>query len=280
MNSQELAPIYIVSGGSGASATQLVHTVLAQFPKAHVPVITTSHVRHNKQLEAVVSQAIATDGTIVYTLIDSHLRTTLMHLSNENNLVAIDLMGELLVRLSEVLDRGPVEQPGLYRQLNRDYFERVSAIDFAIAHDDGKSSQTWSKAEIVLAGVSRVGKTPLSMYLAVLGWKVANVPLVPEFPPPPKLFQLDRHRVIGLTIDPTKLLAHRRQRQRRLGTTGPSAYAEPVKLFEEVETARRIFKQGGFSVLDITDKPMETSADEVVELITRRTKGNHKRKII
>ena len=146
-----------------------------------------------------------------------------------------------------------------------------------MAHDDGKNQQSWSEAEIVLTGVSRVGKTPLSMYLAVLGWKVANVPLVMELPPPAKLFELDRRRVIGLTIDPDKLLAHRRQRQRCLGTAGPSPYANAVKLFEEVETADKIFKQGGFSVLDVTDKPMETSAEDVIKLVTRHIKDKRKR---
>jgi regulator of PEP synthase PpsR (kinase-PPPase family) len=186
-------------------------------------------------------------------------------------------VGDLLLHLAKVLGQSPVEKPGLYRQLNQDYFERVSAIDFTMTHDDGKNPQNWSKAEIVLTGVSRVGKTPLSMYLAVLGWKVANVPLVMGLPPPTELFQLDRHRVIGLTIDPSKLLSHRRQRQKRLGTARTSPYSNPVKLFEEVEAADKIFKRGGFSVLDVTDKPIEASAEDIVKLISRRTKGKSAR---
>ena len=145
-----------------------------------------------------------------------------------------------------------------------------------MTHDDGKNPAGWLQADIVLTGVSRVGKTPLSMYLAVLGWKVANVPLVMQLPPPPELFQLDRHRVIGLTIDPGKLVSHRQQRQQRLGVPGPSNYSNPVKLFEEVEAADQIFRRGRFAVLDVTDKPIETSADDVIKLITRRTEGKHK----
>ena len=143
--------------------------------------------------------------------------------------------------------------------------------------DDGKNPEGWSEAEIVLTGVSRVGKTPLSMYLAVLGWKVANVPLVMGISPPLDLFHLNPNRVVGLTIDPTKLLMHRQQRQRRLGTLGNSPYADPVKLFEEVEVADRIFARGGFLVLDVTDKPIEASADDVIKLITRHTEGKRKR---
>lgn len=270
--------IYIISGGAGASGEQLVHTVLAQFPENKVSVITAAHVRRTAQLEEIIFQAAKDNAIIVHTMIDAHLRNTLQQLAEKHQVVAIDLMGNLMTHLSEALGQEPVEKPGLYRQLNRDYFERVAAIDFTMAHDDGKNPNGWSQAEIVLTGVSRVGKTPLSMYLAVLGWKVANVPLVPTIPPPLELFHLDPKRVIGLTIDPTKLLMHRQQRQRRLGKlTGVSPYSDPVKLFEEVETADRIFARGGFSVIDVTDKPIEASADDVIKLITRHTEGKHKR---
>jgi regulator of PEP synthase PpsR (kinase-PPPase family) len=122
----------------------------------------------------------------------------------------------------------------------------------------------------MLVGVSRVGKTPLSMYLSIQGWKVANLPLVMGLPSPPELFQLDRRRIIGLHLEPGQLLFHRQQRQQRLGTAGSSTYTDPIRIYEEVEAAHREFKRGRFSVIDVTDKPIETVADEVVELITRR----------
>jgi regulator of PEP synthase PpsR (kinase-PPPase family) len=115
-----------------------------------------------------------------------------------------------------------------------------------------------------------VGKTPLSMYLAVLGWKVANLPLIPEVPAPRALFSLDRQRVIGLSMEPGQLLFYRRQRQSRLGTRGLGAYTDPAKVHEEVETARNLCRRHGFTVLDVTDKPIEATADQIVELITRR----------
>ena len=269
--------IHIISGGAGASGEQLVHTVLAQFPENKVIVTTAGHVRRMKQLEDIVAQVVGTDAIIVHTMIDTRLRNALQQLAQARNIVAIDLMGDLMAHLSKVLEQEPAEKPGLYRQLHQDYFERVSAIDFTMAHDDGKNPKGWSNAEIVLTGVSRVGKTPLSMYLAVLGWKVANVPLVVGINPPLELFNLNSNRVVGLTIDPTKLLTHRQQRQKRLGTVGASPYSDPVKLFEEVEAADRIFARGGFSVVDVTDKPIETSADDVIKLITRQTRGQNKR---
>jgi regulator of PEP synthase PpsR (kinase-PPPase family) len=270
-DSQPAIPsIYIVSGGVGASGEQLVLTVLAQFQDAHVPVITVGNVRQVEQIEDVVTRAAKTGGTIAHTLVEEHLRNALIQLAQTRGVFAIDLMGPLLGRLAEILGKQPLGQPGLYRQLNLAYFERVAAIDFTLAYDDGRNSQGWPLADIVLVGVSRVGKTPLSMYLSVLGWKVANIPLVPGMPPKPELFQLDRRRVIGLHLEPDQLLIHRQRRQRQLGAPGPSAYADPIAILEEVEAAKRMFKQGGFSVVDVTHKPIETSADEIIRLITRQ----------
>jgi regulator of PEP synthase PpsR (kinase-PPPase family) len=180
-------------------------------------------------------------------------------------------MGRLLSQLANVLGREPRGQPGLYRQLRQAYFDRIDAIDFTLAHDDGRNPQGWSAAEIVLLGASRVGKTPLSMLLAVQGWRVANIPLVPKVPVSETLFELDRRRVVGLTIEPRQLLAHRQQRQKRLGVSGGGgSYTDLVQLYEEDEAARRLYRRGGFAVIDATDKPIEESAGEVIALMNRR----------
>ncbi|CAG0929326.1 Putative pyruvate, phosphate dikinase regulatory protein [Thermoflexales bacterium] len=265
-------PIYIVSGGIGASGEQLVQTVLTQFPDSNVPLITVGNVRQATQIKRVVAQAQKTGGTIVHTLVDDRLRHRLIDLALAANVVAVDLMGSLLSRLETVLNREALGKPGLYRQFHRAYFERVSAIEFTMAHDDGQQPAGWPQAEIVLAGVSRAGKTPLSMYLAVLGWKVANVPLVPEVPPPPDLFKLDRRRVIGLTIRPDQLIVFREQRYARLGVSTPIDYIHPRRIGEEVQAALKVFRRGRFAVIDVTDKPIETSADEIIKLIESRTK--------
>jgi hypothetical protein len=179
-------------------------------------------------------------------------------------------MGPLLDRLEALLSVAPLGHPGLYRRLNQAYFDRVAAIDFAMAHDDGKNPGGWPEAEIVLVGVSRVGKTPLSMYLAVQGWKAANVPLIPEQDPPAPLLDLDPRRAIGLTMDPARLLFHRRERQRRMGAPSLGRYTDPAAIVDEIEEARRLFRRATFSVIDVTDKPIESSANEVTDMITRR----------
>ncbi|NLG71598.1 MAG: kinase/pyrophosphorylase [Chloroflexi bacterium] len=271
-------PIYIVSGGAGASGEQLVHTVLAQFPENHVPVNTVSSVRYRAQLEDVVEQARQSGGAIVHTLVDGSLRRELVELAREKDVPAFDLVDPLLNWLTEKLGREPLGQPGLYRRLRQDYYERVAAIEYTLAHDDGKNPAGWHQAQIVLTGVSRTGKTPLSIYLSVLGWKVANVPLVPGLPPPAELFELDPRRVIGLTIEPGQLIHHRRQRQRRLGTGENSSYVDADAVYEELRAAKRIMRQAGFSLIDVTDKPIESSAEEVIRLITKvETEGSQDR---
>ena len=266
----KLPPIYIVSGGSGASGKQIVETALAQFPGIHVPTIKISYVRQREQIEEAVSKALTTGGTIVHTLVDNDLRKTLIRLGKKTEVTTIDLMGPLLGRLAEVLGQEPLGQPGLYRQLHKDYFDRIAAIEFTVAHDDGQRPQELPSADIVLLGVSRCGKTPLSMYLAVQGWKVANIPIVFELPLPQKLYEVDRNRVIGLDIEYEHLMNHRKKRQMSMGMIGPSSYAESSAVYKELEFSQKIYKKGGVAVVNVTNKPIETIADEIIGLITDR----------
>jgi len=261
-------PIFIVSGGIGTSGEQVVNTVLAQFPEITVSVIPVPNVRHLEQLEGVIAQAKELGGTIVHTMVDTHLRHRLIDLAQEHSVTAIDLMGPLLDRLATVLGQPPLEKPGLYRQVHRPYFERIEAIEYALAHDDGQNREDWPAADVLLVGVSRTGKTPLSIYLSVLGWKVANLPIVPELPTPPELYQLEPARVIGLTLDLDRLLAFRRRRISQLGIPAQSTYTDPAKIEEEIRVAQNVFRKGGFYIMDVTDKTVEVSADEVIKRIS------------
>lgn len=265
-------PIYIISGGKGASGEQLVRTALAQFRDAHPPVIIVPDVRRVQEIEAAVARAVADQALIVHTLVNPELRAALINLARAANLVAIDVMGQLLLHLSQLLGQQPLGRPGLYRQMREEYFDRIEAIEFTVDHDDGRKPHELRLAEIVLVGVSRVGKTPLSMYLSTRGWKVANVPLIQELEPPPQLFQIDRRRVVGLTIDPTQLVAYRERRKARLGLEGATSYTDVEALKAEMRFAKQVFQRGQFAVVDITDKPIEESADEVVALVSERLK--------
>lgn len=270
MQNQPPPPIFVVSGGIGASGEQTVQTVLAQFPDNGISVIVTGKVRQPEQVESVLRRAQEAGGCVVHTLVDTELRNLLETRASELEICAIDLMGPLINRIADLLGREPLGRPGLYRMIHRDYYERVGAIDYTMAQDDGKNPAGWQEAEIVLAGVSRSGKTPLSLYLAVMGWKVANVPLVPQLDVPPEFYALDRRRIIGLTIEPGQLIQLRTQRQIRLGTSGPSDYIDPQLVFQEIEQVESFMRSLGIRIINVTDKPIETSADEVLRIITRR----------
>jgi regulator of PEP synthase PpsR (kinase-PPPase family) len=270
-------PIYVVSGGVGASGEQLVNTALAQFPENDVPVITIGNVRQVEQIRQVVKAARHSGGTIAHTLVDARLRDTLIALTDKQGVSAIDLMGPLLNRLAEVAGHEPLGRPGLYRQFHRAYFDRVAAIEFTMKHDDGQNPRGWPRADILLLGVSRTGKTPLSVYLSILGYKVANLPLILERPTPPALFRLNHRRVVGLTIRPDQLIVFREQRYSQLGALPPSDYVDLDKVREEVRAALALYQRGGFAVIDVTDKPIEASADEIIRLISQPSKSRRTR---
>ena len=262
-------PVYIVSGGSGASGQQIVETALAQFPTLGLPVIVRNNVRTLDQLEIAVKEAGADGGTVVHTLVDGGLREALARLGRKHGVVTIDLMGPLIEQVAGQTGARPVEQPGLYRKLRQDYFDRVEAIDFAVSHDDGKRPEDLPSADVVVIGVSRCGKTPLSMYLAVHGWKAANVPIIRDIPLPGDLSRTDRRKVIGLRIEHRRLLEYRRRREEHMGSAVATAYSDPSAVFEELEAAGKIYRGGGFHVVDVTDKPIEIIADEIIRYFAR-----------
>jgi [pyruvate, water dikinase]-phosphate phosphotransferase / [pyruvate, water dikinase] kinase len=261
------AAIYIISGGVGASAEYLVHTALAQFEHPSSRIVVVPGVRQPEQVEPVVAAAAESGGLIVHTLVDDVLRDAVIRLAEKHQVPALDLMGPLLGRLATMIGQPPLNQPGRYRQLKATVFARAEAIEWTLAHDDGRAPQDLADADIVLVGVSRVGKTPTSMYLAVMGWRVANISLVPQIAPPPQLFAIDRRRVVGLTIAPDQLAYHRSARQSRLALPLGKAYSAPEQVEDEIEEARRLFRRNGFRMIDVTNKPIEYIADRVVEVI-------------
>jgi Uncharacterized protein conserved in bacteria len=265
-----LAPIFVVSGGKGIAGDSVVQSILIQFPNNNVPVIIVPNVLTPENVDETVEKVLNTNGVIVHTMVNPDMRKLLVAACNEKKVKHFDLVGGLSDYLSDLLQMQPISQPGLYRLSHIDYFKRIEAIEFTLQHDDGQHADKIEAADIVLTGVSRAGKTPLSVYLAMFGWKVANVPLVPEIDPPPSLFTIDRNRVFGLTITVNNLIAQRSTRIKSLSMSPMSDYVQPRKVFSEIEYAETIFKRGGFTVIDITNKPIESSANEILTLLTER----------
>jgi hypothetical protein len=262
--------VFAVSDGTGVTAEQVLSAALMQFAGAEVEVLRRPGVHTEERVQRVVQEAAQTGGFIVHTLVSDRLREEMLRAGRLHNVETIDLMGPLLARLSQYLAISPAEKPGLFRQLNEEYFRRIETVEFALHHDDGRRAHELAQAEIVLVGVSRTFKTPLSIYLAFKGWFVANVPIVLRMKPPSTLFDLAPERVFGLTVDPVRLAEMRRVRQEHLGgATGDYADLDFVR--REVQYALGIFRgQRGWSVIDVTDKPIEEITSEIMALVSRQ----------
>lgn len=274
---KNLPPIYVVSGGKGVAGEIMVHSTLIQFPNNQIPVVIVPDVITDDKLEEIIQTALSTGGIIVHTMVDTDMRIKLKNECIENGIKDIDLMGDLSDYVSRILNQEPVRIPGLYRKVNQHYFDRITSIEFTLAHDDGLNVEKIKNADIVLTGVSRAGKTPLSVYMAMFGWKVANVPLVKGIEPPEALFEIDSGRVFGLTITLNNLINQRNKRIERMGSSIPG-YVEPRDVREEIDYAEWVFRKGGFTVIDVTNKPIESTANEIIRFISTRYPHETQRK--
>ena len=263
-------PIYVVSGGKGLAGDSVIQSILIQFPDNKVPVVIVPDINSEDKAEEIVIKALNTNGVIVHTMVNPMMRKILTKACDDKKVKHFDLVGDISNYLENLLKKEPIRRPGLYRLTHIDYFQRIEAIEFTLKHDDGQYAERIAKADIVLTGVSRTGKTPLSVYLAMFGWKVANVPLVPGIPPPETLFTIDKNRVFGLTISPTYLIVQRGNRVKTLQMADDVDYIDRRKVGMEIEYAERIFSKGGFTVVNITNKPIESSANEILTMLTDR----------
>ena len=259
--------VLVVSDGTGGTAEQVLKAALTQFTGVETEIERRPAMRTEEQVRQVVQEAARVAGLIVHTLVSDRLREVMFRTSRLHDVDAIDLMGPLLARLSQHLATSPAQRPGLFRELNEEYFRRIEAMEFAFHHDDGLRAHELGQAEIVLVGVSRTFKTPLSIYLAFKQWFVANVPVVLNTKLPPSLFELPSGRVFGLTMNAARLAELRQARHGRLrGATG--GYADAGFVRREVAYAVSIFgSQPGWPVIDVTDKPIEEIASEILALV-------------
>ncbi|MCP3898917.1 MAG: kinase/pyrophosphorylase [Desulfobacteraceae bacterium] len=262
--------IYIASCGEGINAYHLVQSILVQFPNNEITILKVPHIRTEDQVDELIEKVIDTESLVVHTIVNSDLRQYITRKGIELGVVTIDLMGPVISKIEAFLDKKPLEKPGLYRQIHQVNLSQVSAIEFALAQDDGVNPDNLPNAEVILVGLSRAGKTPLSIYMSVLGWKVANVPFVPGIPMPDILNQIDRRRIIALDINTEQLFAHRKMRQESLGVSEVIPYALKNDIENEIIIARKYFISKGYSMIEVSNKPIETSAEEIIEIITRR----------
>jgi regulator of PEP synthase PpsR (kinase-PPPase family) len=261
--------IFAVSDATGATAERVLRAALSQFDASQISVTRYGGVRTSEQLQDIVHEAELIRGFIVHTFVSEELRRLVLKEGRDHNVTTVDLMGPLLARLAELLSTPPRSEPGLFDPFDPSYLQRIDAIDFTVRHDDGQNVYDLNQAEIVLIGVSRTSKTPLSFYLGYRGWKVANIPIVLDLDPPGELFKLPKGRVVGLVINPDRLSDLRRVRAERMGTFS-KGYADLEHIHQELDYAYRLFdRRRDWPLVDVTTKSIEEAAAEIVVLLGR-----------
>jgi regulator of PEP synthase PpsR (kinase-PPPase family) len=260
--------LHVVSDSTGETATRLVHALEAQFPDQEFEEIRHPRVESVDDLRLAVERAKGRPAVVIYTLVEPELREQMRMLCRRARLHYCDLLGHPIEAVARVSGMAATMRPGARPPLDSTYFRRMAAIEFAVKFDDGVGSGL-HEADIVLVGVSRTSKTPLSMYLGYLGYKTANVPVVKGIEPPEALFEIDPLKVVGLTIDAERLAEIRGQRARRLGG-GNHRYAKLVEIYDELEAAEALHRRLGCPVIEISELSIEETAARVIRMIEQR----------
>jgi regulator of PEP synthase PpsR (kinase-PPPase family) len=263
--------VYVVSDSIGETAEFVVKAVASQFNSGHVDIKRIPFVNDAETILDVVEEAHASRGMIAYTLVLPELRRIIADESIKRDLLAVDVMGPMMDAFGKLLQIDPRLEPGLVRRLDEEYFRRVAAIEFAVKYDDGKDPRGLLLADVVLIGVSRTSKTPLSMYLAHKRLKVANLPLVPEVEAPEELFWLHPCKVVGLTINPRQLNEIRQERLKALGLHAQANYASMERILDELEYAEKVMRKVGCPIFDVSNKAVEEVANKILQLIREET---------
>jgi hypothetical protein len=258
--------VLIASDATGHTAEVVVRAALAQFRGAEVQLVRRPHIRTAEDVRETVREAREVGGLIVHTLVAQEMRSCMLTEARSRQVPTIDLFGPLLLRLEDLLSLHPLAKPGLFRDMDAEYRRRFEVMDFTVRHDDGQDAQGLLHADLVLVGVSRTSKTPLSIFLAWRGLRVANVPIVQSLPLPEELGRVASQKVVGLTIKVGRLQELRRSRLLQMETPPKFPYADGRQIWAELEYAQDLCVRGGWPLVDVTDKSIEEVAAEVLVL--------------
>lgn len=264
-------PLFILSDATGNTAERVVEAALKQF-ESHPTTETFSHIRRDHDIEEAVERAAEVEALVVHTIVNEHHRSLLQQLCTEAGVRNVDLIGPLVTELTAFLSDASRMKPGGLHAVDEAYYRRIDAVEFAVRNDDGQHPRNLHKADIILVGISRTSKTPLSTYLAQRGYKVANVPLVMGIEPPAELARIDQSRVFGLSIHSKALFRIRQARLQTLGMPADTAYGMQIHIQQEIAYARQLFDaHPNWPVIDVTDKAIEETAAELLALRRQRS---------
>ena len=266
MSDDNIVNLHLVSDATGETNHQVARACLVQFGDIRTNEHVWTLVRTPAHIEKILASATENPGPVLFTLVDPELRRILQDGCQRINVPCVSILDAVVDTLSAYLGTAIARpRPGGQHELDAAYFDRIEAMNFTIAHDDGQMAQTLHEADIVLLGVSRTSKTPTSLYLANRGYKTANIPIVPSVDLPAELFQLTDPFVIGLTNDPNRLIQIRQNRILMLNQRDNTDYVDLEQVRQEVQNARRLFAKHGWPVIDVTRRSIEETAAAVLQ---------------
>jgi [pyruvate, water dikinase]-phosphate phosphotransferase / [pyruvate, water dikinase] kinase len=269
--------IIIISDGTGETAALVTKAAVVQFSNREISYTRFKNIRTQVQIEAIFQDAVPRHDLVVYTLVAPELRNFTAELALKMGVPAIDLLGPILNSMAVFFEAAPRSEPGLAHTVNEAYFKRIAAMEYTINHDDGKNPEGMNDADIVILGISRTSKTPLSMYLSMQGYKVCNIPLVRGIPLPEEVHKVNPNKIICLTIQAEVLHTIRKARLDRLGKDprdhSNENYASMEHVLDDIEYASEIFRQNRkWPVFDVSGKALEETASELIRIVTARQK--------
>ncbi|QAY68448.1 kinase/pyrophosphorylase [Paenibacillus protaetiae] len=270
LQDQEQQYIYVCSDAVGETAEAVAKATLRQFSSStSVKVKRYGHIKTEDEIAEIVKEAAAHGGFISYTLVLPELREAMRLEAVRQGVPAVDVMGPMMEAFIDTFGSFPKRTPGLLHSIDADYIRRMEAIEFAVRYDDGKDARGFTQAEVVLIGVSRTSKTPLSIFLSHKGIRTANLPLMPEVKVPPELTTGPGRLIVGLTMNPEQLLGIRTERLKALGLPAPSHYASLERIMEEMNYASEIMESLGCPVIDVTNRAIEETAGIIMNWLYR-----------
>lgn len=271
--------VIIISDGTGETAKAMTRAAITQFQSKEIFITRYKNVLTKEHIDAIFQEAAIHHDLVVYTIVTPELRLYVQELSRKEHVRSVDLLGPLLTSFANMFETEPDYQPGLLHAVNDQYFEKVAAVEFTLNHDDGRNLKSLEECDVVLVGISRTSKTPLSIFLSLEGIKVVNIPIILDMPLPEKLFAIDQRKIFGLTIDPEALREIRKNRLSNLGSEATGDYADGRKVIEEIEWANKLFEQNRrWPIFNVTNKALEETAAEIMKLIHMRKRNRFKQK--
>jgi regulator of PEP synthase PpsR (kinase-PPPase family) len=265
----EPVEIHVVSDSTGETAAHVAEAVERQFPDEEFEIVRHPRIASVDDVQLAAARARGRRAVLMYTLVDHEFRDAMRALCRRYRLHYCDLLGHPIDAVVRVSGQPATMRPAAQPVLDSSYFKRMAAIEFAVRFDDGAGAAGLADADIVLVGVSRSSKTPISIYLGYMGYKAANVPIVPGVEPPAKLFEIDPAKIVGVTIDAESLAEIRSERAR--GMAGVRRrYADLAEIYAELERADEIHRRLGCPVIEVSNLAIEETARRIIRIVEQR----------